>query len=378
MSALAEPRRDRYRAGIEDLTALADVRFDGERPWDITVHDPRLFRRIAAQGSLGLGEAYMDGWWDCERLDELFDRLLSAQLDRRASMPRLLALAMRARLTNPQRASRAFEIGRHHYDIGNDLYRRMLDRRMIYSCGYWRDAGDLDAAQEAKLDLVCRKLQLAPGQRVLDIGCGWGGAAAFAAERYGVEVVGVTVSERQVELARETCAGLPVDIRLQDYRDVDERFDRVYSIGMFEHVGSRNYRTYFEVVRRCLPEDGLSLLHTIGSSVSVTTTDPWIGRYIFPNSMLPSAQQIGGAIERLFVIEDWHSFGADYDTTLMGWHRNFAAAWPELRERYGERFGRMWRYFLLACAGSFRARKNQLWQIVLSPRGVRGGYRAPR
>jgi cyclopropane-fatty-acyl-phospholipid synthase len=280
--------------------------------------------------------------------------------------------------SNPQSTRRAFRIGRHHYDIGNELYERMLDRRMIYSCGYWREATDLDAAQEAKLDLVCRKLELAPGMRVLDIGCGWGGTARFMAERCGVEVVGITVSEEQVRVGRQVCQGLPVEIRLQDYRSVDESFDRVVSIGMFEHVGRRNYTTYMRQVRRCLKGDGLFLLHTIGGNRSVAANDPWIDRYIFPNSMLPSARQITQAAEGLFVLEDWHSFGADYDRTLVAWWSNLQARWPEIEDRYEPRFYRMWKYYLLSCAGSFRARSSQLWQIVLSPRGVAGGYRALR
>lgn len=369
---------DRFRKLAEDLLSLADVRTDGSRPWDIRVQDDRLFPRVFRDGSRGLGEAYVDGWWDCERLDQLFARLLGANLERRVGRWPLFKAGLRARLLNPQHPSRAFHIGRHHYDTGNDLYQRMLDSRMIYSCGYWPHAETLDEAQEAKLDLVCRKLGLEPGMKVLDIGCGWGGAIAFAAERYGVEGVGITVSNEQIRYAREAHAGLPVTFHYQDYRSLEGRFDRIFSLGMFEHVGYKNYRTFFEVARRSLADDGLLLLHTIGGNRSTTGTDPWISKYIFPNSMLPSARQITDAYEGLFVLEDWHGFGADYDPTLMTWHGNFEDAWPELESRYGDPFRRMWRYYLLSCAGSFRARKNQLWQIVLSPTGVPGGYRAPR
>ena len=366
------------RARAEHLLGLADVRIGGDRPWDIRVHDERLFARVMAEGSLGLGESYMDGWWDAERLDEFITRVLRAELDTRIQ-PWKEALGVAwAHVVNLQRRSRAFQIGRHHYDIGNDLFSRMLDRRMIYSCGYWANASTLDEAQEAKLDLVCRKLGLERGMRVLDIGCGWGGTAAFAAERYGVSVVGITVSEEQVKLARERWRGLPVEIRLQDYRDLDGAFDRVLSIGMFEHVGRKNYDTFMRVVRSHLVDGGLFLLHTIGSNVSLSRNDPWSERYIFPNSMLPSARQIATAIEGKFVLEDWHGFGPDYDTTLMHWHRNVELHWGELKDRYDERFYRMWTYFLLSSAGGFRARKNQLWQLVLSPHGVAGRYRAPR
>ncbi|RMG60721.1 MAG: cyclopropane fatty acyl phospholipid synthase [Calditrichaeota bacterium] len=368
----------RFRDKIERWLAEADVQINGDRPWDLVVHDERLWARVFSRGSLGAGEAYMDGWWDSPRLDEFFHRILKADLDRKIVPWREFFSVLQARLINRQSGRRAFEVGRRHYDLGNDLYQCMLDRRMIYSCAYWKDAANLDEAQEAKLDLVCRKLLLEPGLRVLDIGCGWGGTARFMAETYRVEVVGITVSRNQAEYAREVCKGLPVEIRLQDYREVRERFDRVVSIGMFEHVGYKNYRTFMEVVHRCLRPEGLFLLHTIGNNRSVTRTDPWIETYIFPNSMIPSASQIARAAEGLFVLEDWHSFGPHYDRTLMAWFHNFHRRWPEIRDRYGERFYRMWKYFLLSSAGSFRARKNQVWQIVFSPGGVPGGYPSVR
>ncbi|PIE31294.1 cyclopropane-fatty-acyl-phospholipid synthase [candidate division KSB3 bacterium] len=366
--------RETFREKSVQLLTLADVKIDGDRSWDIQVHNEKLYERVLAGGSLALGEAYMDGWWDCVDLDEFFFRILYAGLDRRVISRKELFTFLHAKLFNLQKLSRAYQIGQHHYDIGNDLYRNMLDRRMIYSCGYWKNATTLDDAQEAKLDLVCRKLGLEAGMRVLDIGCGWGGTAKFAAERYQVSVVGLTVSKEQARFAKELCKGLPVDIRLQDYRDMTERFDRVLSIGMFEHVGYKNYTTFMHVVRKCLPDDGLFLLHTIGGARSVVKTDPWIQRYIFPNSMLPSAKQICTAIEGVFVLEDWESFGADYDKTLMQWFRNFNAHWNTLKDRYDERFYRMWKYYLLSSAGAFRARDNQTWQLVLSPRGVSGGY----
>ena len=377
VSLVMSPKRARER--VQRLLGDAGIAVNGNQAWDVQVHDERFYSRVLAHGSLGLGESYMDGWWDVAALDQFFARVLAARLDRRIPTLDEAWATLRARLINLQHGRRAFQVGEHHYDLGNDLYQAMLGKRLVYSCGYWREAGDLDSAQEAKLDLVCRKLGLAPGMRVLDIGCGWGEALKFAAERYGVSGVGITVSREQCEHARELCAGLPVEIRLQDYRALDERFDRAFSIGMFEHVGARNYRDYFTVARRCLAADGLLVLHTIGGERSVRTTDPWVGRYIFPNSMLPSAQQIATAIEQRFVIEDWHNFGADYDRTLMAWHDNIREAWPRLDPgRYDQRFQRMWRYYLLMSAAGFRTRRHQLWQLVLSPHGVAGGYLAPR
>ena len=371
-------RHSRARRRVESLLAIAGVRVDGDAPADMLVSDQRLFARVIAHGSLGLGEAYMDGWWDARDLDDFLYRVLRAHVDERVGGLEDAALFLQSKLVNLQRGRRAYEVGERHYDLGNDLFEAMLGARLVYSCGYWKDAADLDAAQEAKLDLVCRKLGLQPGMRVLDIGCGWGEALKFAAQRHGVSGVGITISEEQAQYARRLCAGLPIEIRVQDYRELDERFDRIWSIGMFEHVGVKNYRAYFETVRRCLGADGLTLLHTIGGNLSTNHTDPWIARYIFPNSMIPSAAQIGSASEGLFVVEDWHNFGADYDRTLMAWRRNFEDAWPRLAGRYDERFRRMWRFYLSACAATFRARRDQLWQIVLSPDGVRGGYRAPR
>ncbi|MFZ2508948.1 MAG: cyclopropane fatty acyl phospholipid synthase [Steroidobacteraceae bacterium] len=365
------------RDRIQQLLDTADVRLDGGRSWDIRVHDESFLNRVLAHGSLALGESYMDGSWDCAELDAMLCRLLEARLDRRVRTLDDYWFAARARLFNLSRR-RPFEIGRRHYDLGNELYRAMLGRRMVYSCAYWRRAGDLDQAQEHKLDLVCRKLGLAPGMQVLDIGCGWGEALEYAATHYGVGGVGVTVSEQQARSARELCHGLPIDIRLQDYRGVSGRFDRLFSIGMFEHVGVANYRRYFEFARARLADDGLFLLHTIGSDESVHTNDPWIGKYIFPNSMLPSAAQITAAIEDLFIIEDWHNFGTDYDRTLIAWRDNVGRAWQDLGERYDAGFRRMWHYYLSTSMASFRARRSQLWQIVLSPRGLRGGYVAPR
>jgi len=367
-----------FRHRVEKLLEKADVAVNGNRPWDLQVRHPRFYQRVLAQGSLGFGEAYMDGWWDAESPDQLMTRLISARLDQQVKSVVVAYDALKAKLFNRQSVKRAYQVGEKHYDVGNDLYRKMLDQRMIYSCAYWNDAETLDQAQENKLDLICRKLDLQAGQKVLDIGCGWGGTAQFMAERYGVNVVGVTISNSQAELAREMCRGLPVEIRLQDYRQLEGEFDRIVSVGMFEHVGHKNYRSYFRKVAELLKPDGIFLLHTIGGNDPATRTDPWIERYIFPNGVIPSARQVTKAFEGIFVLEDWHNFGADYDRTLMAWQENCERAWPELNGHYNDRFRRMWHYYLNCSAASFRARDNQVWQLVLSKHGIPGGRKFPR
>ncbi len=366
---------------LVELLQQADVRLNGERAWDIQVRDDAFYRRILTEGSLGFGESYMDGIWDSPRLDELFHHLLQADLDEKFKgwfKLRLVIDLMKHFLFNAQSPRRAFQVGEQHYDIGNDLFETMLDSSMSYSCGYWEQADNLEQAQHHKLELICRKLRLRPGERLLEIGCGWGGLLRHAAKHYGVEAVGITVSQEQRKLAQARCQGLPVTIELTDYREVDGEFDKVVSVGMFEHVGQKNYRTYFETVSRVLKDDGLFLLHTIGNHHTVKTLDPWIEKYIFPNGKLPSARELTRALEGLFLIEDWHNFGRDYDRTLMAWWENFDRAWPRLEHNYNERFYRMWKYYLQSCAGFFRSRQGQLWQLVLNKRSYPGSYRSVR
>ena len=357
----------RIQQTAQRLLEGTGVTLNGRNPWDIQVHDERLYGRVFREGSLGLGEAYMDGWWDCDRIDELVTRLLRAGLGNRAERWSIrLLYALQATFTNLQSRTRAYMVGEKHYDLGNDLFQEMLDETMCYSCAYWKDADSLHDAQLAKLDVIARKLELKPGMRVLDIGCGWGSFAEFAARQYGCHITGITISKEQAQLARERCKGLPVEIILEDYRELTGTFDRIVSIGMFEHVGHKNYATYFKTAKRLLAHDGLFLLHTIGTNTSHLGADPWINKYIFPNGILPSVAQLVKPTEHLFVMEDWQNLGPDYDRTLMAWHERFERAWPSLSDRYNERTYRMFRYYLLICAATFRARSTQLWQIVFS------------
>ncbi|MBI2043644.1 cyclopropane fatty acyl phospholipid synthase [Candidatus Pacearchaeota archaeon] len=358
---------------VTKIFADAGIRVNGKNPWDIQVHNPKFFKRVLAGGSLALGESYMDGWWDCKSIDGVFYRILSSKIRQKIN-PGLVFLAIKSRLMNLQSPARAFQVGEGHYDIGNDLYSKMLDKRMIYSCAYWKDAKNLDEAQEKKLELTCKKLHLKPGMKVLDIGCGWGGFAKYASERYRVKVTGITVSKEQAKIATKICDKNKVRIKVMDYRGLNEKFDRIVSIGMFEHVGPKNYKTYFRKVDQCLNDGGLFLLHTMGKNFSKTYVDPWINKYIFPNGVLPSLKQVFSYSEKFFVLEDIHNFGPYYYRTLAEWEKNFRRGWPKLRKNYSERFYRMWRYYLLICAGAFRARYIQLWQFVFSKGNLKEIY----
>jgi cyclopropane-fatty-acyl-phospholipid synthase len=360
---------------IEKALDKAGVKINGENPWDIRVLDEGFYRRVAAEGSLGLGESYMDGWWECDAVDQFIERILRAGLGNGASDAWRARLArLPSKFLNMESKGRVGKVAEEHYDLSREMFMSFLDPYNQYSCGYFDGTDDLAEAQEKKMDMICNKVGICGGERVLDIGCGWGGLSRYMAETRGCEVVGVNISDEQIAHAREFCDGLPVEIRKQDYRDLDESFDKIVSVGMFEHVGARNHRTFAEVARRCLKDDGAFLLQTIGGNEASEHCDAWIAKYIFPRGALPGVSQIGEAVDGLFVTEDLHNMGPHYDRTLMSWHENFAGAWPELKENMDpapdERFRRMWEYYLLSCAGAFRARSIQLWQIVLTPIGA--------
>jgi len=362
------------RQEIADLLRSAEIEIGGSRPWDLQVHEAQFYRRVLAEGSLGAGESYMDGWWDVERLDEFFTRLLRVRIDRKIRAPSMLLLALLSRLGNRQSRRRSRRVAEQHYDLPTRLYEAMLGPTMQYTCAYYGPEGEaarLDDAQRAKLSLIARKLHLEPGMRVLELGGGFGELARYLAGDHQCEVVSYNISRRQVEYARRLCKGLPVEIRQQDYREAanqSDDYDRVVSVGLMEHVGPMNYRGFFRTAKARLRAGGLALVHTIGGNDSRNAADRWITKYIFPGGVIPSEAQLTRAKEGLLVLEDWHNFGPDYDSTLMAWATNFMAAWPELRqsEELDERFFRMWRYYLLSCAGAFRARGLNLWQLVFS------------
>jgi len=368
-----------------EILKQADIQINGNRPWDIKVYNENVYERVLRGGTLAFGEAYMDGWFDIPQLDLFFEKVFNAKLDEKIQPKKLILYYLKSLIFNPQKNKKSsFKVGEEHYDVGNDLYKIMLDKRMTYSCAYWDrfqnlpPAKNLDEAQEHKLDMICQKLGLKKGDKILDVGCGWGSFMIYAAEKYGVECTGITISREQKKYIDSIKQDLPIEVYLKDYRDIKGKFDHIISIGMFEHVGYKNYKTFMKIMHNCLKDDGLFLLHTIGSNVSTTKVDPWIEKYIFPNSMLPSLAQISKAAEKLFVIEDIHNIGAHYDKTLMCWYDNFVKGWPKIKDKYSERFYRMWIFYLLSSAALFRVRINQVWQIVFSKNGVKGGYKSLR
>lgn len=373
---------DTYQKQLKDMLKLADVRTDGRRPEDIIIHEPQVAQIIFAKGTLGVGESYMDGFWSCRRMDVMFTKVFKAGLDEQISKRNIAGLALKAKLTNHQSSRRSYRNAQAHYDIGNDLYEAMLGKTMAYSCAYWAwGAKTLDQAQLDKYDLIAKKLKLKRGMKVLDVGCGWGGLAMHLAKKYGVEVVGITPAKEQLAYIKQKAKGMKVKASLSTWQDfqTNTKFDRIVSVGAFEHFGPKNYRALFEKLQGLLKEDGLFLLHTIGANRSSTTTDPWINKYIFPGAVIPSAKQIAAASEGLFVMEDWHNMGANYDKTLMAWLKNFRGSYLHLdNHKYNSRFKRMWEFYLQVCAAQFRARNLQLWQIVYSRNGVAGGYKSIR
>jgi cyclopropane-fatty-acyl-phospholipid synthase len=374
---------------INKLAKLAGVNINGSKPYDIKVNNTAFYARSLSEQSIGLGESYMEQWWDCDQIDELFNKMMQGNLEDKLKKDwNLMAQVLMHKIFNQQSKKKSLIVGKEHYDVGNELYKYMLDSSMSYSCGYWKDAKNLEEAQWNKLDLICKKLKLKPGMKLLDIGCGWGGMAIHAAKHYGVSVEGITISKEQLKLGQEKAnkLKLPIDLKFLDYRGLlktpGKRFDRVVSIGMFEHIGHKNYRAFMKVANHIMKDDGFLLVHTIGSNSSKFNCDPWLNKYIFPHGVLPSSTQIAKSAEKIFRLEDWHSFGQYYDTTLMAWHKNFNMHWPEIQkfnpQKYNMRFKRMWNYYLLMCAGLFRSRECQLWQAVYSKPRNREAYESVR
>ena len=361
-----------------EILDKAGVPVNSTEPWSIQVHNDRLWDRVVSQHQLGMGEAYIDGWWDSQSVDQMLTKLLSVNVvSLLRPSPTVIYTALKSTILNRQTKSRASNNAKHHYNIGNELYSRMLDKEMVYSCAYWQGAQTLDQAQINKFDLICRKLKLEPGMRMLDIGSGWGGLLRHAVKNYGVIGYGISPADQQIKGATERSQGLGITFTQMDYRELTGQFDRIVSIGMMEHVGPKNLRTFFEKCDDLLNPDGIALHHTISSTYSKNSTDPYFDRYIFPGGVIPSPAQISKAAEKLFIVEDLHNFGLDYDRTLMAWHENINQHWDEIPQ-YDQRFQRMWNYYLLASAAGFRARNLGLIQMVFRKNGPKPAYISER
>ena len=361
------------------------IRINGDQRWDPQVKDERVYMRIAKHGSLGLGEAYMDGWWDCQNLEEFFYRVISWAMQHRPGLSgrpkgfqEKLLYRWLPHLFNQQTLPRSTKVAYEHYDVGNDLYEIMLGKDMQYTCAYWAKAKTLDEAQEHKLDLICRKLKLKAGMHVLELGGGFGGLARFMAKYYGCVVTVYNIAREQIKYARAFTEGLKVKIIEADYRKATGLYDRVAAIGLCEHVGYKNYAVMMKTAYRCLKDKGLFIVHTNGDNETSRYYEPWMAKYIFPNSMIPSAKQLTTAFDDLFMLEDWHVFSGHYHRTLMAWYDNFLANWHKLQDKYGERFYRMWCYYLLFAAASHRTRCAQLWHLVLSKNAMGETYTSER
>lgn len=355
---------------IEEMVRQADIVLGK----DIVVHDPSMWVDWADRGILAIGESYMEKKWDSPHVDQVMAKLAAMPSETKRKLfsswktRLLLSIAI---LFNQQRREKELEVAEKHYDLGNEFFRSWLDKNMQYSCGYWKNVSTLDEAQLAKMRMIGKKLQLKPGMTVLDIGCGWGGLARFLIKEYGVKVTGINISKEQIQWCRSIsiAEGLQESFHSlnQSYRDLEGKWDRIVACGMLEHVGPKNYHEFFDICKRCLADDGIMLLQTIGANISKKVlNDRWLTRYIFPHGTLPSIAQIAKASEKKLIIEDLRNFGPDYDKTLMAWHSTFMKVKDDLQ--MSEMFIRMWEFYLLYCASGFRERKSQLWQFVFTKR----------
>jgi cyclopropane-fatty-acyl-phospholipid synthase len=364
---------------VTDLLSRAGVTINGTEPWDIRVNDDRFYQRTM-RGSLGFGESYMDGDWDAVELDELFRRIIRMKITRSlvVGLNRIF-LDAKSRLKNLQTRNGSLAIAEAHYDLDHRLYENILGPYNQYTCCFFNNSQTLEEAEVEKLEMICNKLDLQPGDQVLDIGCGWGGFAKYAAQTRSCHITGISISKEQIVFAREYTDGLPVEIIELDYRDLPKRFaaghfDKVLICGMIEHVGYKNYRGIMKVIDRVLKDDGRFLLHTIGNCKNTTVVDPWIEKYIFRNSMVPSMAQLVKAFEGLFVLQDWENYGHYYAPTLAAWQKNFEANWQKIKaldtaKKFDEKFRRMFNYYFLSCKAGFETEHINLWHLVLTKEG---------
>jgi cyclopropane-fatty-acyl-phospholipid synthase len=350
----------------------------------LNVSDDSVWYDIITKANLGIAEGYMHGKIDVDPLPLFLSLLNDTSIGtRRKEKFDVLGMVigaieaptqMMGWLFNLQTKELSSRVTKQHYDAGNDLYEVMLGPSMSYTCAYWKDAENLDQAQEAKFNLIMRKLELQPGMKVADLGMGWGTAAAYMHKHGKVNVTGVSLSEKQVEWAQNNLVKDGLRFIWSDYRehcedpDIVGTYDRIYSIGMFEHIGPKNYEPFFKCIKALLKPDGLAVVHTIGEPDFVAASDQFLEKYIFPGAVIPTLPMATKAFEHHFILEDFQNFGHDYSKTLAAWHVNSLKFFRENPNAYSPEFQRMWEYYLKMCEALFELRINQLWHFVLSPR----------
>jgi cyclopropane-fatty-acyl-phospholipid synthase len=367
---------------LSKLLAAADVQINGTRPWDMQVHNESTYARILKDGDLGAGESYMEGWWDCQQLGVMIEKVLRADVMSKVQLSLVdKAKAVWSMLTGSKSTGSSKEQLCYHYDIGNDLYKAMLDPYMQYTCGFWRNgATTLEQAQLDKLDMICKKVNARQGCKWLDLGCGFSGLMKYATEKYSTVCTGYNLSTDQMGYGRDVlCAGLPITFVEGDFCKTlasvkDGKFDVVTNVGSIEHCGVNRYREFMQNAYNCIADDGVFLTQSIlsGSKDTQYSFLAFLNKYIFPGGVSPTLTQLSQAMEGLFVIEDVHNFGEDYAKTLAAWHANLTQAWASLsanNPKYTTKFKRMFDFYLLCCAGTFRARGLNLLQIVATKVG---------
>jgi len=354
--------------------------FSGEPGPEVTMRltDPKLYRTLVFNSELAAGEAYMDGTLRFEDGSTLRDFLTLFSINRLSlgSYPIQKALrAIKMRFRKRQQSNVKGEAQRnvaHHYDLGNDFYKLFLDEHMLYSCAYFREPQEtLEQAQRNKLRLLAAKLCLRPGMKVLDIGCGWGDLALYLAKLEDVEVLGVTLSKEQQTLATQRAkdAGLEGRVRFEllDYRDVDEAFDRIVSVGMFEHVGVHHYEEFFKKLNALMPDDGLAVLHSIGHMSPPGMASAWLRKYIFPGAYSPALSEVFKVVEKNSLwVTDLEFLRIHYATTLRHWGERFEKNRDKVIEMYDERFARMWEFYLISAEMMFRTGSQLVFHMQLS------------
>ncbi len=355
------------RRPVEHIFSRAGVSINGTKPWDIRVNDNRFYRDVLINGSLGLGESYMRQQWTTDDLEGLFYRLCSSDLEKTSRrIPSQHFSRLFDFFINRQSHARAKSNAEHHYNLGNDLFFEFLGKFKNYSCGYFENADTLDEAQAAKMHKLCQLLDLKKGDRLLDVGGGWGEFAKFAATQYDCDVTSINIAQEQINHAREHCRDTAVEIVKSDYRDMTGTYNKIAVVAMFTHVGHKNYRVFMQTMSGLLEPGGKMVMETVGGLESKTRCEPWTDKYIFPGGLIPSMEQIDHSVRGLFKRDSVHEFGHHYAVTLQHWHRNFIEAWPRLRAHYSESMRLMFEYFFLSVAGDFRAKGLLHYHIAFS------------